>query len=52
MTSPNPLRRFVGAFGATADDPRYLDYLDYDGNDRIGVIDLLAFLDRLSRVPR
>jgi hypothetical protein len=42
------LGRFLAAFGALQGSPRYVDYLDYNGDERIWLADLEAFLDRLG----
>jgi hypothetical protein len=42
------LRRFLGSFGRRQGDWEYLDYLDFNGDDRVGLLDLLAFARRLG----
>jgi hypothetical protein len=42
------LGRFLSTFGRRQGDPHYLPYLDFNGDDRVAVIDLLAFVHRLS----
>ena len=42
------LKRFLGALGRRAGGPHYLWYFDVNDDDRIGVIDLLAFTRRLG----
>ncbi|MBA4064906.1 MAG: hypothetical protein C0501_14565 [Isosphaera sp.] len=42
------LGRFLTTFGRRAGDPGYLAYLDVDGDDRVGLLDLFAFADRLG----
>jgi hypothetical protein len=40
--------RFLSRLFSSEGDPRYLDYLDYDGSGAIDLIDALAFLRRLG----
>jgi hypothetical protein len=40
--------RLLSTFGRQRGDPHYLAYLDFNGDDRVGVIDLLAFARRLG----
>lgn len=42
------LERFLSTFGHRRGDPQYLDYLDFNGDGRVGLIDLFAFLGRLG----
>jgi acetyl esterase/lipase len=42
------LFRFLGTFGRRSGDPDYLWYFDVNGDDRVGVIDLVAFARRLG----
>jgi hypothetical protein len=42
------LGRFLSTFGRRAGDPGYLSYFDFNGDDRVGVIDLLAFARRFG----
>lgn len=42
------LGRFLSTFGRRRGDRHYLEYLDYNGDDRVGLIDLFAFVDRLG----
>jgi endonuclease/exonuclease/phosphatase family metal-dependent hydrolase len=42
------LFRFVSSFGRQAGDMNYLAYFDVNGDDRVGVIDLVAFARRLG----
>jgi hypothetical protein len=42
------LGRFLGTFGRCQGDPHYLAYFDVNGDDRVGVIDLVAFARRLG----
>jgi hypothetical protein len=42
------LGRFLSTFGRRAGDPGYLSYFDVNGDDRVGLIDLLAFARRLG----
>ena len=42
------LGRFLGTFGHRRCDPHFLEYLDFNGNDRVGLIDLFAFVGRLG----
>ena len=43
------LARFLSTFGRRPGDPRYLDYMDFNGDDRVGLIDLLAFALRVGK---
>jgi hypothetical protein len=43
------LQQFFGALGHQKGDSRYLWYFDVNGDDRVGVIDLVAFARRLGR---
>jgi hypothetical protein len=40
------LGRFLGTLGRRAGDPHYLWYFNVNGDDRIGVIDLVVFARR------
>jgi arylsulfatase A-like enzyme len=42
------LGQFLGTLGRRAGDPGYQWYFDVNGDDRVGVIDLLAFARRLG----
>ncbi len=42
------LGQFLSTFGRRQGDPRYLAYFDVNGDDRVGLIDLLAFVRRLG----
>jgi hypothetical protein len=42
------LGRFLSSFGRQQGDPLYLDYFDVNGDDRVGLIDLVAFVRRLG----
>jgi hypothetical protein len=42
------LGRFLSTFGRRQGHPHYLDYMDVNGDDRVGLIDLLAFVRRLG----
>ena len=42
------LGRFLSTFGRRPGDPHYLAYFDVNGDDRIGVIDLVAFARRVG----
>lgn len=42
------LGRLLSTFGRRAGDPHYLAYFDVNGDDRVGVIDLVAFARRLG----
>jgi len=42
------LRSFLGTFGRRRGDLDYLAHLDFNGDDRVGLIDLLAFVRRLG----
>jgi hypothetical protein len=42
------LLRFVSALGRRQGDQHYLWYMDVDGDDRVGLIDLLAFTRRVG----
>ncbi len=42
------LNRFLSTFGRRQGDPHYLWYLDVNGDDRVGLIDLPAFVRRLG----
>jgi arylsulfatase A-like enzyme len=42
------LGRFLSTFGRRPGDPHYLAYFDVNGDDRVGVIDLLAFARRFG----
>jgi hypothetical protein len=42
------LGRFLSTFGRRAGDPGYLSYFDVNGDDRVGLIDLLAFARRFG----
>jgi arylsulfatase A-like enzyme len=42
------LRRFLRTFGQRRGDLHYLAYMDVNGDDRVGVLDLLAFVRRLG----
>ena len=42
------LGRFLATLGSRPGDPHYLAYLDFNGDDRIGLIDLVAFAHRLG----
>ena len=44
----NDLGRFLGTFGRRRGSPRFLWFLDFDGDDRVGVVDLIAFTRRLG----
>ncbi len=44
----NDLGRFLGTFGRRRGSPRYLWYLDFDGDDLVGLVDLVAFTRRLG----
>lgn len=43
------LGRFLSTFGRRQGDRHYLDYMDFNGDDRVGVVDLLAFVHRLGK---
>jgi hypothetical protein len=43
------LGRFLSTFGRRQGDPDFLDYMDFNGDDRVGLIDLVAFAGRLGR---
>jgi arylsulfatase A-like enzyme len=40
---------FLSALGRRAGDPGYLWFLDFNSDDRVGVVDLVAFARRLGR---
>jgi hypothetical protein len=42
------LRRFVSTFGRQRGDPNYLWWLDVNADDRVGLIDAIAFARRLG----
>jgi hypothetical protein len=42
------LGRFLSAFGRRAGDANYLAYFDVNGDDRVGLVDLVAFARRLG----
>jgi arylsulfatase A-like enzyme len=42
------LGRFLSTLGRRSGDPGYLGYMDVNGDDRVGVIDLVAFARRLG----
>jgi arylsulfatase A-like enzyme len=42
------LGRFLSTLGRRQGDAHYLAYLDFNGDDRVGVLDLLAFVRRLG----
>jgi type 1 fimbria pilin len=42
------LLRFLSSFRHRRGDPRFLDYLDFDGDDRVWIVDLQAFVRRLG----
>jgi hypothetical protein len=42
------LVQFASTLGRQAGDPKYLAYFDVNGDDRVGLIDLFAFVDRLG----
>jgi arylsulfatase A-like enzyme len=42
------LVRFASTLGRQASDPNYLAYFDVNGDDRVGLIDLFAFVGRLG----
>jgi hypothetical protein len=41
--------RFLDSFGRGAGDPAYLWYFDVNGDDRVGVVDLVSFARRLGK---
>jgi endonuclease/exonuclease/phosphatase family metal-dependent hydrolase len=43
------LGRFLSTFGRRPGDANYLSYMDVNNDDRVGLIDLLAFARRLGR---
>ncbi len=45
----NDLGRFLGAFGSRRGSPRFLWFLDFDGDDLVGLVDLVAFTRRLGK---
>jgi hypothetical protein len=42
------LHYFLGTLGRRGGDDHYLDYLDINGDERVGLIDLLAFARRIG----
>jgi arylsulfate sulfotransferase len=42
------LLRFLGSFGRRSGDSGYLSYFDVNGDNRVGLVDLFAFVDRLG----
>src|SRR5262249_21169337 len=44
----NALGRFLGTFGRQLGSPRFLWFLDFDGDDLVGLVDLVAFTRRLG----
>ena len=42
------LGRFLSTFGRRRGDPHYLGYFDFNGDDRVGLLDLLAFARRFG----
>jgi len=42
------LELFLRTFGRKQGDPRYLAYMDFNGDGRVGVVDLLEFAQRFS----
>jgi hypothetical protein len=42
------LGRFLSTLGRGRGDPHYLAYLDFNGDDRVGVLDLWAFAQRFG----
>jgi endonuclease/exonuclease/phosphatase family metal-dependent hydrolase len=42
------VRTFLRTLGRKRGDARYLDYMDFSGDNRVGVIDLLAFARRIE----
>ena len=43
------LARFLSSLGRRRGDAHYLAYFDVNGDDRVGLIDLLAFAGRLGK---
>jgi hypothetical protein len=44
------LGRFLSTLGRNSSDPKYLAYFDVNGDDRVGVVDLIAFARRIGTV--
>ncbi len=42
------LFRFISTFGRQQGQSRYLDYMDFNGDDRVGLVDLIAFGRRVG----
>jgi arylsulfate sulfotransferase len=42
------LGRFVSTLGRRPGDPHYLWYMDWNGDDRVGLLDVLAFAHRIG----
>jgi hypothetical protein len=42
------LGQFLGTVGRKAGDAHYLAYFDVNGDDRVGVVDIIAFAKRLG----